>query len=553
MRNLIPISLSLLFSFPLLAQKKTPADLLLYNAKIYTVDARFSVQQAMAIKAGKIVALGTAKDLEKKWAPHVRINAEGKTVVPGLIDAHAHFVGYAMGLQQVNLTDTKTWDEVLQRLQFFQKAKNITAGQWIIGRGWDQNDWPVKDFPSNTALDSLFPNNPVLLTRVDGHAAIASSSALQKAGVQPGQTLTGGSIEAKDGKLTGILIDNAVDLVSDKVPSPSLPVMKAALQEGAQNLFAQGLTTIHDCGLDFMTVEVIKSMQASNELQLRLYVMLSDNKKNFDYLIKRGPIKTPTLNVRSFKVYADGALGSRGAALLQPYHDRPDWSGFLLSSLAHFDSVAALIKQHGFQMNTHAIGDSGNRAILDIYAKYLGGKNDQRWRIEHAQVVSPQDFQKFGTYSIIPSVQPTHATSDMYWAADRLGPQRVKGAYAFKQLQAQNGWLPLGTDFPVEDISPFKTFYAAVVRKDSAGFPTAGFQTENALSRKEALQGMTIWAARAGFEEGEKGSLEVGKWADFVILDRDLMMAPQDQLLGTKVLATYLGGQRVYSRNPLQK
>ena len=252
--------------------------------------------------------------------------------------------------------------------------------------------------------------------------------------------------------------------------------------------------------------------------------------------------------MRSFKVYADGALGSRGACLLQPYSDKPGWSGFLLSSQQHFDSVANILSQKDFQMCTHAIGDSGNRTMLMIYARYLKGKNDSRWRIEHAQVINENDFKLFGENNIIPSVQPTHATSDMYWAADRLGKERVKGAYAYKQLLEQNGWIPLGTDFPVEDISPFKTFYAAVVRRDAKGWPADGYQKENALTREEAMRGMTIWAAKANFEENEKGSLEKGKFADFVILDQDMMKAGEKDLPNTKVLKTFLSGEKVFEK-----
>lgn len=276
--------------------------------------------------------------------------------------------------------------------------------------------------------------------------------------------------------------------------------------------------------------------------------MLSDEKTNYDYAAKNGMIKTDRLNVRSFKVYGDGALGSRGACLLQPYNDKPGHYGFLLSSPAHFDSVAKWISDNRWQMCTHAIGDSGNRTILNTYARYLEGKNDLRWRIEHAQVVNQNDFNLFGNYSIIPSIQPTHATSDMYWAGDRLGAERVKGAYAYKQLLQQNGWLPLGTDFPVEDISTFKTFYAAVVRKDAKGWPAGGYQVENALSREEALRGMTIWAAKSNFEENEKGSLEKGKFADFVILDADIMKEAPEKLLSAKVLKTFLNGEKVYEK-----
>jgi predicted amidohydrolase YtcJ len=447
----------------------------------------------------------------------------------------------------VNLVGTNSWDEVIERTKQFATA-NPPTGRWLLGRGWDQNDWEQKDFPDNTKLNEFFPDRPVLLTRIDGHAAIANQKALDLAGVKAGDTLTGGEIQEQEGRLTGILVDNAVDLVSAKIPDQTKEEFEEALKEAEQNCFAVGLTTIDDCGLSGEAVDRIKAMQDARILKMRFYILLSDEKKNFDYLEKKGIIKTDRLNVRSIKVYADGALGSRGACLLQPYSDKPGWSGFLLSSQAHFDSVANYIYSKGWQMCTHAIGDSGNRTMLNIYAKYLKGKNDLRWRIEHAQVVNQNDFKLFGENSIVPSVQPTHGTSDMYWAGDRLGKDRVKGAYAFKQLLNQNGWIPLGTDFPVEDISPFKTFYAAVIRKDAKGWPENGYQTENALTREEALRGITIWAAKANFEEKEKGSLEKGKFADFVILDKDLLKTDEKELLQTIVLKTFLNGEKVYEK-----
>ena len=541
--------------------QKQKADLLFFNATIYTVDSSFSTAEAMVVSDGKIVATGKKDELEKNYDAKEKLDAGGKFIYPGFIDAHAHFVGYGNSLQRVNLVDTKSWNEVLYRTKTFA-AENPNG--WVLGRGWDQNDWEgeyptgkvstaklrmikaIHDFPTNEKLNELFPDRPVLLTRIDGHAAIANQKALELAGVKPGDKLTGGEVEVRNNKLTGILIDNAVDLVSDKIPAQTKEEFIEALKDAQKNCFAVGLTTIDDCGQSFEAVEGIKAMQASGDLKMRLYVMLSDAKPNYDYLEKTGIIKTDKLNVRSIKVYADGALGSRGACLLQPYSDKPGWSGFLLSSQAHFDSVANYISQKGWQMCTHAIGDSGNRTILNVYAKYLKGKNDLRWRIEHSQVINKNDFKIFGDNSIIPSVQPTHATSDMYWAGDRLGNERVKGAYAFKELMNENGWIPLGTDFPVEDISPFKTFYAAVIRKDAKGWPEGGYQIENALTREQTLRGMTIWAAKANFEENEKGSLEKGKFADFTILDKDIMKADEKELLNIKVIKTFLGGEKVY-------
>jgi len=519
------------------------ADLIVYNAKVYTVNDNFDTVEAFAVKDGKIIELGTNKDIEQVYHATERIDAGGKAVYPGFIDAHAHFYGYGESLQTANLTGTKSWEEVCSKLQAFAKTH---PNGWLIGRGWDQNDWANKAFPDKTMLDKLFPNQPVLITRVDGHAAIANQKALDAAGIKASYELTGGDIVEKDGKLTGLLVDNAVDLVSSKIPPPTAAQAEKILMDAQANCFAAGLTTIDDCGVDAQLVELIERMHTDNKLKMRLYLMLSDKKENYDYLFKRGPVKTERLNVRSFKVYADGALGSRGACLLHPYSDMPGKTGFLLSNPEHFKEVARKIARNKFQMCTHAIGDSANRTILKIYNEVLGGHNDARWRIEHAQVIAPEDFDLFKKSDIVPSVQPTHATSDMYWAADRLGSERVKGAYAYKQLLKQNGWLPLGTDFPVEDINPLFTFYAATARKDAKNFPAGGFQMENALSKTEALRGMTIWAAKANFEEKEKGSLEKGKVADFIILDHDIMSNDDAKILNTKVLKTYINGEKVY-------
>jgi predicted amidohydrolase YtcJ len=541
-----PIKYAFLFlviSCSFACRQTSGVDLIIFNAKIYTVDSAFSTAEAIAVKDGKIEAVGSSADITAKYFAKEKINANGQIIYPGFIDAHAHFYRYGLGLQTADLTGTTSWEDILTKLQSF--AQQNPDG-WLIGRGWDQNDWKVKEFPSKEKLDQLFPDRPVILTRVDGHAAIANQKALDIGAVKPGMQLTGGTVETRDGKLTGILIDNAEGLVFSKVPPSNITQIKNALEKAQQNCFAVGLTTVDDCGLDYEEVLLMDSFQKKGELKMRIYAMLSDTKKNYDFLFDKGKIKTDYMNVRSFKVYADGALGSRGACLLQPYNDRPDWSGFLLSSKHHFDSVANIINNKGFQMCTHAIGDSGNRAILNIYSKYLKGKNDKRWRIEHAQVVNKADFDLFGQYNIIPSVQPTHATSDMYWAGDRLGKVREKGAYAFYQLMQQNNWIPLGTDFPVEDISPFKTFYSAVFRQDAKEFPKGGYQMENALSRENALRGMTIWAAKSNFEEDEKGSLEKGKFADFIILDKDLMTIDQKDVLQTKVLATYINGEKVY-------
>ena len=541
MRLLIAFVTVLLFS----ACINQRVDLIVHHAQIYTVNNDFGVAEAMAIQDGKIVAVGSNDDILKEYQSDSVVNANDAIIYPGFIDAHAHFLGYGQSLYAVDLMFVPSWQEAIERVKAFA-VKHPGKG-WIRGRGWDQNRFPGKQFPTNAELNLLFPDRPVILERVDGHASIANDVALQLAGVKAGQTIEGGQFTMQAGKLTGLLIDNAVGVIEKQVPAATQEDYKDWLTAAQQNCFATGLTTITDCGLSPEEVDRIDALQKSNDLKMRLYVMLSDKPSTYTskYFTDGGYI-TDKLMVKGIKVYGDGALGSRGACLLQPYSDKAGWPGFLLSSPAHFDSLAAKLINTDFQMCTHAIGDSANRIILNIYAKYLKGKNDKRWRIEHAQIMNPADFHLFGDNNIVPSVQPTHATSDMYWAAERLGAERLKGGYAFKQLLEQNNWLPLGTDFPVEEINPFKTFLAAVARQDAKGFPAVGFQMENALTREQTIRGMTIWAAKANRMENQVGSLEIGKKADFILLDKDLMKVPTDSILHIKVLKTYLNGERVY-------
>ena len=533
-----------IFAAVLTACNSNRVDTIVHNGQIYTVDSAFTMVEAMAIKDGKIVATGSSDAIMKQFQADSLVDAKGAAVYPGLIDAHAHFLGYGTALFQVALYDAKTWEEAVDEIVAFAKAHPEI--KFIQGRGWDQNKWPGKQYPTNALLNEKFPNTPVVIQRVDGHASIANAAALALAGIKPGDKVVGGEIQTINGVLTGLMIDNGDAAVYAKIPAPTQQEMARWLSAAEKNCFAQGLTTITDCGLSYQDVEMIDALHKSNQLNMRLYVMLSDNDANYNAYLRKGPYKTDKLFVNGFKVYADGALGSRGACLLKHYADQPGWGGFLLRNKSHYDSLAQVLSKTNFQMCTHAIGDSANREILNIYNKYLTPGNDKRWRIEHAQIVAPEDFKLFGAVNVVPSVQPTHGTSDMYWAEDRIGKERMKGAYAFKDLLKQNGWMPLGTDFPVEDISPFKTFLAAVVRKDAAGYPAEGFQIENALTREETIKGMTIWAAKAGFLEKEVGSLEVGKKADFIILNNDLMKVAEEDILKTKVTATYLGGKKVY-------
>jgi predicted amidohydrolase YtcJ len=524
--------------------EKESADMIFHNGTIYTINAKFEKTEAFVVNEGRFTAVGTNKDVLEHYKSDEIIDLEGSFVYPGFIDAHAHFYGYGTGLQVADLTASSSYDEVIQRV--LKHRKNNPDQAWVLGRGWDQNLWPNKSFPTKENLDELFPDTPVLLTRIDGHAALANQKALDIGNVTSSTSLLGGKVIVENGEPTGILIDNAIGLVAAQVPELTATEKKNALLAAQKNCFEVGLTTVADAGLNRGEIELIEEMHAEGSLKMRIYAMVSPTKENKEYFFERGPSQSNLLTVRSFKVFGDGALGSRGAALLQPYHDAPDEYGFLLSKAEDLESLAEEIYEHGFQMNTHCIGDSANRTLLDIYAKVLKGENDRRWRIEHAQVVNEKDVTKFGEYSIIPSVQPTHATSDMYWAEERLGPERVQDAYVFKELLDQNGMIALGSDFPVESINPMFGFHSAVARKDAENRPENGFQAENKLSRQEALQGMTIWAAYANFEEKLKGTIEAGKLADFVILDQDIMTAPEEELRGISVKATYLGGEKVF-------
>ena len=540
----VPTVVILLFSVFISAQKN--ADLIIKNAKIYTVNNNFDVAEAMAISEGKILAVGKNAEILKKFKSKNIQNLQGKTVFPGFIDAHCHFTGYATDKWKCELWGTKSWDEVISRITEYSKNAPM---EWIYGRSWDQNDWPIKEFPNKEKLDQLFPNRPVYLKRIDGHAAIANQKALDIAGIDLNTKLNGGEIEQKNGKLTGVLIDNAMLLVEKHLPQISDEMAINYFGELQKECFSYGLTSLHDCGITEHTLSLLEKAQSQNKLQMKIFALLEDNPNYYDRWVKKGRYTNKNITVGGFKVYSDGALGSRGACLIHDYSDKKDWKGFLLSERKHFENLAKKLKNSNLQMCTHAIGDSANRTILQIYGDVLGIKNNRRWRIEHAQIVDKNDFNLFAKYSIIPSVQPTHATSDMYWAEERLGKERLKYSYAYEDLLKQNGWLPLGTDFPVEEINPFKTFLAAVARKDSKNFPANGFQKENALTREQTIRGMTIWAAKAAFQENELGSLEVGKSADFIILNQDLMTVPETEILNTKVLETYSNGKAVFRKD----
>lgn len=517
---------------------KEEVDLIVTNANIYTVDENFSNASSFAIKDGKFVVVGTAEEILEKYNAKELLDAEGKTIVPGLIDAHCHFYGLGQNQQVVDLVGTSSYDEILEKVVAFHKER---PSNFVMGRGWDQNDWEVKEFPTKEKLDELFPDTPVALRRIDGHALLVNQKALDLAGITVDTETEGGEIVKKNGKLTGVLVDNPMGLIDPIVPPLTKEQQIQALKDAERISLGYGLTTVNDAGLDREIIELIDSLQQAGEISIRLYAMVSNYPENLDYFLDKGIIKTDGLNVRSVKVYGDGALGSRGAALREPYSDKPGHFGAMVTPVDQIEALAQRIAATDYQMNTHAIGDSANIVVLRAYEKALEGKTDRRWKVEHAQVISQSDFDYFEN-GIIPSVQPTHATSDMYWAGDRLGPERVKGAYAFKDLLDKAGLVALGTDFPVEQVNPFLTFYAAVARQDVEQYPEGGFQMENALSREETLKGMTIWAAYSNFEEGEKGSIEPGKFADFVILSDDIMTIPSEEIPSVTAEHVFLGG-----------
>jgi predicted amidohydrolase YtcJ len=529
------------FTILLITQcKKMPVDIIVINSNTYTVNNSFDNAEAFAVKDGKFIAIGTNDEIQKWHKSATVIDAKNQTIVPGLIDAHCHF--YSLGLQQqkVSLEGTKSYDEVLEKLVVFQKEKKT---KYITGRGWDQNDWEVKEFPTKEKLDKLFPTIPVAVRRVDGHALLVNQAAIDLSGLTKKMKVSGGEIIIKNGKMTGVLIDAAMDFI--KFPKTSKEEAIKGLLDAQKISFSYGLTTVDDAGINKETIELIDSLQQTGSLKMRIYAMVSgDNQQEIDYFIHKGITKTDRLNVRSFKVYGDGALGSRGAAMRKSYSDRENHFGALIYAPERYQEIARQIAASEFQMNTHAIGDSANTWLLKTYKDVLKNKKNRRWRIEHAQIIAPEDFKNFD--NILPSVQPTHATSDMYWAKDRVGKERVKGAYAFKKLLNNYGKIALGTDFPVEQVNPFLTFYAATIRKDLDNYPENGFQMENALTREETLKGMTIWAAYSNFEENEKGSIEVGKFADFVILNQDIMKVDGKEIPKTKAVATFLNGEKVY-------
>jgi predicted amidohydrolase YtcJ len=534
----------IIFSIFFNSCKTKTADLVIYNAKVYTVDSNFSIASAFAIKDGKFLEIGNDSLILAKYAnASEKIDAQQQFIYPGFIDAHCHFTDYAVDKGSLELYATTSFNDVLDSVK---KYNLRNKDPWLIGRGWNQNAWVVKEFPTNDSLNFLFPDKPILLTRIDGHACLCNNKALEIAGITANTKIFGGEIILKNGKPTGLLIDNAATFVEKFIPLESKETAIKDYEQTQQECFELGLTSLVDCGVKSHVVDWVKEAQHSGKLKMRLALMLADDSANFALYEKQNPYKDDYLHIIGFKIYLDGALGSRGAFLQNDYSDEHNHKGLILKPIDSVKAIAARLINTKYQMCTHAIGDEGNNIILNIYAEVLKQKNDRRWRVEHAQCISKNDFALFKNYSIIPSVQPTHATSDMPWALTRLGSQRLQYAYAYKTLLNQNNWLPLGTDFPVEYPNPFYTFYSAVFRIYDTTKPA--FQMQDALTRQEALRGMTIWAAKASFEENEKGSIEKNKFADFIMCNTDLMQAQAMQCKHAKVSKTYVGGACVWEK-----
>lgn len=524
---------------------KIEVDLISHNGIIYSLDDNNNVFEATAFKNGKIIDIGKTHQILNKYQSKNKLDLQGKIAYPGFIDAHCHFLYYGLQLAMVDLSSANSFEEIIEILK---KNNDKNDGDWLIGYGWDQNQWKDKNWPNNELLNKNFSNTNVVLNRIDGHAIMVNETAIKTAKVPTDTVVSGGYIEKINGKVTGLFMDNAMSLILEKIPEANEEQKKKALLKAQQDCISLGLTTVDIAGLNRKDIELINNLHKTGELKIKVYAMLSDNKENFHYFIDSigKPLKTTKLNVRSFKFFADGSLGSRGACLLKPYSDKKTTNGMLLQQQELFEKKLKKIKDFGFQACTHAIGDSTNRTILKSYGEILKTSNDFRWRIEHVQCISPEDIHHFKKYNIIPSVQPTHATSDFSWALLRLGKNRLTNCYRYQTLFEENRIIALGTDFPVEEINPIHTFYAAVFRKNKDGLPLNGFQKNESLNRLDALKGMTIWPALANFEENEKGSLEINKSADMIVLDKDILDENQKKILNTKVLYTIIDGEIVY-------
>jgi len=533
---------------------------LIHNARIYTFDAGNTVLESGAFAFsgdGEILGIGDNAPMLQVFSGARRIDLGGRTVLPGLIDSHGHLHGLALSFTRADLSGTRSKADVLNRLREFEV--NLAAGEWLLGRGWDQNDWPEQVFPSRDDLDAEFPGRPVWLRRIDGHAAWANSAAIAQADRQlAGEWQPEGGFIHRDtrGEPTGIFIDGAMAIVEQAVPVTSAELVDSALDMATQTLVSLGLTGVHDPGVDRKVIDLYKKKIAQDAFPLRVYAMADGVNETMEWLCADGPVHDPSgrLVMRSVKLYADGALGSRGAALLDDYSDDAGNRGLYFSETEKMEAGLRRALSCGLQVGVHAIGDGANRQVLDVYEKVLAEfpDNPGRHRIEHAQILHPVDIPRFGELGVIAAMQPTHASSDMYWAEERLGKDRLAGAYAWKSLLDKGARLAFGSDFPVEEVNPMLGIYAAVSRQDLEGWPEGGWLPQERVSREDAIRAFTLDAAWAGFMEDQTGSLETGKRADFIVLDRNIMQVPVEGIPEIRVEETWIDGKRVYDRQILQ-
>ncbi len=532
----------------------SPAEIILVNARIYTVDDARPFADAMAVRGGRVQFVGSSRGALTLRGPQTRvIDAAGATVIPGIADAHVHLLGLGMALRTVNLVGARSYEEVIERIA--AKARELPSGTWITGRGWDQNDWPDTRLPSHEALSRAVPNHPVAVTRVDGPASLVNAAAMRIAGLTATRTdPDGGKIErGANNEPTGVLIDRAMGLVGSQIPAATRDQVRDATLAAIRETHRYGLTSVHDAGVEAATIDVYEELGRAGQYTLRNYVMIRPDDSTLARYFRRGPqsgLYDGKIWIRAIKISADGALGSRGAALLDPYSDEPTRTGLVLTPGTRIKDVGVRALRSGFQLNVHAIGDRGNRIVLDAFEAAFKEvpAADHRFRVEHAQILHHDDIPRFAQLDVIPSMQSTHQTSDMYWAPNRLGYSRSLGGYAWRSLLNTGVVIPNGTDFPVEDVDPLKTFHSAVTRQDANNWPTGGWFPDQRMTRDEALKSMTIWPAYAAFQEKDLGSLSPGKYADFVLLDRDIMRVAPEDILGTRVLATYVGGKAVYEK-----
>jgi predicted amidohydrolase YtcJ len=536
------------------AARAQQADLILINGRVYTADAAQPQAQAVAVRGDRIVFVGSNQEALSLRGNGTRvIDASGKMVMPGMSDSHGHLTGLGSALRTVDLVGTRSYDEVIERVR--RRAVQLPAGAWVIGRGWDQNDWPDTRFPTHQRLSAAVPAHPVVLTRIDGHALFANERAMHQAGIAQSTADPAGGRILRDagGAATGIFIDNAMALVRRAVPPETREETREGIRLAMRELNRLGLTSIHDAGVGCNTIRLYEDMARADELTARNYVMVAGRDSAcLDQMLKAGPRDNVDgrhlLAVRAIKLSADGALGSRGAKLIEPYTDEPGHTGLELIPPQLIQDVAVRALRGGFQLNVHAIGDGANRSVLDAFQNALRGvpKADHRFRVEHAQILHASEIPRFAELGVLPSMQAVHQTSDMYWAESRLGWTRIQGAYAWRSLLDSGVIIPGGSDFPVESADPLLSFHAAVSRQDAHGWPKGGWLPQQRMSRAEALYHLTIWPAYASFREDLVGSITKGKLADIVVLSRDIMTVPVEDILGTRVELTIVNGRIVH-------